>query len=137
MKPLDKFCDHIVILNIHCPNTPMRAPRLVVASKTPREPEHRALKMFTTLHYCELHKGEVKAEDLLQPGIIASFEQAAKLKRPIDFKCDFDIYDPATGKGGAFIEYVLITTPEYRRFEAALGAGGKMRAALGVTRLAG
>jgi hypothetical protein len=137
MTARDKVCDHIVMLNIHCPNTPTRAPRLVVASKTPLRPDHKPLKMFTTLHYCEWHTGHIQPWDLLQPQIIRDFELAAKLKRPIDFVPDFDIYDPSTGKGGCFIEYVLVTTPEYRRFERALGIGGKMRAALGVTRLAG
>jgi len=137
MNRPEKVCDHFYAYGLHCPNTPSRAPRLVVASKTPREPGHRALKMFTTLHYCELHKGEISAQDLLMPKIIRDFEEAARLKRPHDFKCDFDLYDPSTGKGGCFIEWVLTTTPEYRRFEKALGLGGKIRAALGVTRLAG
>ena len=133
----DMYCDHIVTLNLHCTNTPSRAPRLVVCSKTPLRPDHLPLRMFTTLHYCEWHTGQLKTEDLLQPKIIRDFEAVAKRKRPLDFVCDFDIYDPSTGKGGAFIEYVLVTTPEYRRFETALGVGGKLRAALGVTRLAG
>lgn len=133
----DKVCDHVLFLHMHCQNTPTRAPRLVVCSKTPWLPDHRPLKMFTTLHYCEWHTGELKAEDLLQPKIIRDFEAAARLKRPLDFVPDFDIYDPSTGKGGCLLEYVLVTTPEYRRFERALGLGGRFRAALGVTRLAG
>lgn len=130
-------CDHFHTLHWRCANTPMRAPRLVVCSKTPSEPRHRPLKMFTTLHYCEIHKGELKLEDLLQPKVIADFEEAARRKRPHGFKCDFEPYDGSTGKGGTFVEWVLMTTPEYRDFLAALGAGGIARAALGVTRLAG
>jgi len=139
MTARDKFCDHMIslVFSLHCPNTPTRAPRLVVCSKTPQYADHKPIKMFTTLHYCELHKGELKVTDLLQARIIRDFEEAAKIKRPHGFKCDFDPYDPATGKGGAFIEYVLTTTPEYRRFEKALGIGGKLRAALGAMRLAG
>lgn len=134
--PAAIHCDHFVSIMFKCGNTPTRAPCLVVCSKTPGEPGHKPLKMFTSLHYCEWHKGEVELEDLLRPKIIRDFEAAARIKRPVGFVCDFDPYDPATGKGGALIEYVLTTTPEYRRFEEALGAGGIARAALGVTRLA-
>lgn len=130
------ICDHIVFMHMHCQNTPTRGPRLVVPSRTPWRPDHLPLKMFTDLHYCEWHTGELKVEDLLQPKIITDFEKAAKLKRPLDFVPDFDIYDPSTGKGGCFIEYVLVTTPEYRQFEKAL-MRAHLRAALGVTRLAG
>lgn len=130
-------CDHFHTMHLRCTNTPTRAPRLVVCSRTPGEPGHRPLKMFTTLHYCELHKGELKLSDLLQAKVIRDFEEAARRKRPEGFKCDFDPYTPDLGKGGTFIEYVLTTTPEYRQFEEALGVGGKVRAALGITRLAG
>jgi hypothetical protein len=114
--------------NLHCPNTPSRAPRLIVCSKTPFAPDHKPIKMFTTLHYCELHKGELKAEHLLSARVVRDFEECARLKRPHGFKCDFD---------KAFIEFVLTGTPEYRRFEKALGLGGKYRAAIGAARLAG
>lgn len=131
-------CDHFHTMHLRCINTPTRAPRVVVCSRTPGEPDHRPLKMFTTLHYCELHKGELTLDQLLQPKVKRDFEEAARKKRPLDFKCNFDPYDPAQGAdGGAFIEYVLTTTPEYRAFEEALGAGGMVRAALGITRLAG
>lgn len=123
-------CDHRhIIASLSCPNTPSRAPRLIVCSRTPEEPGHRPLKMFTTLHYCELHKGELKTEDLLTAKVKRDFEEAARRKRPLGFKCDFD---------GAFIEFVLTSTPEYRRFEAALGENGDMlKIALGTMRLAG
>lgn len=128
------ICDHF-----GCKNTPMRAPRVLVPSQTPLAIEHPPLRMFTSLHYCEVHKGEVKIGDLLSPKVKADFEEAAKRKRPIGFKCDFE---------AATIEYVLITTPEYRRFQAALGvthirelandpeAQRKLRAYLGAERLA-
>lgn len=134
------ICDHFINSLERCKLTPTRAPRLVVFSKTPFEPEHKPLKMFTTLHYCELHAGEVKLEDLLQPKIKLDFEAAARMKRPLDFKCDFE---------GSIVEYVLVSTPEYRRFMAAMGYHGMMgaakldlktqeqvRKAIGTTRLA-
>lgn len=101
------ICDHI-----GCKIEPMRAPRVVVFSVTPFAFEHRPLKMMTTLHYCELHKGEPKIDDLLGKKVKAEFEAIAKIKRPLDFKCDFE---------HAIIEFVLITTPEYRAFLAGLG----------------
>lgn len=109
------ICDHI-----GCKNEPMRAPRVVVFSVTPFELGHRPLKMMTTLHYCELHKGELKVEDLLPKKIKRDFEAIAKKKRPLDFKCDFE---------HAMIEYVLVTTPEYRAFLAGLGFKGIMQMA--------
>lgn len=135
------ICDHYVTALERCKNTPMRAPRLVVPSQTPDAWDHPPLKMFTTLHFCELHKGLVAVSDLLQPNVKRDMERAAKLKRPLGFKPDFE---------KAFIEYVLVTTPEYRKFLAALGKHGVMgaakmdadaqatlRAQLGVNKLAG
>lgn len=101
------ICDHI-----GCKIEPMRAPRVVVFSVTPFAVDHRPLKMMTTLHYCEQHKGELKLEDLLGKKVKREFEVIAKQKRPLDFKCDFE---------HAIIEWVLITTPEYRGFLAAMG----------------
>jgi hypothetical protein len=136
------------VFAMKCGNTPTRAPRVVVCSRTPHEPGHRPLKMFTTLHFCEIHKDQVKLADLLQPSVIADFEKAARLNRPIGFKCDFEPYEGE--RGGAFVEFVLVTTPEYRNFLAAIGQAGILgaallqsdqqqaqRKALGVQRLAG
>lgn len=109
-------CDHKTMLGT-CKNTPTRAPRLIVPSRTPLACGHRPLRLFTTLHYCELHKGEVSAEDLLRPRVKADFEALARRARPLDFKCDFE---------AAWIDYVLTTTPEYRRFEQGLRASGAM-----------
>jgi hypothetical protein len=107
------ICDHI-----GCKNEPTRGPRLVVPSRTWLEPGHRALKMMTTLHYCELHRSEVKVADLLTASIRRDFEASAKRARPLDFKCDFD---------AAFIEHVLITTPEYRAWMSKIDIGKLVR----------
>ena len=98
------ICDHI-----GCKIEPMRAPRVIVPSKTWLEPGHVSIRMMTTLHYCELHKGEVLIGDIMNAQQRQRFETFAKRHRPIGFKCDFD---------AAFIEYVLVTTPEYRQFLA-------------------
>lgn len=107
--PVEIKCDHL-----GCPIPPSRAPRVVVFSKTPFEPDHRPLKMMTTLHYCEMHRGELKIEDLLTPQIKLDFEKTARIARPIGFKPNFEF---------AHIEWVLVTTPEYRAFLLKLGAG--------------
>ena len=138
-------CDHA-----GCTNTPQRAPRVVVRSRTPGELGHRPLKMFTVEHYCEVHKDEAALDRFLTPRVKRDFEEIARRKRPLGFKCDFDPHDPKTGEGGASVEYVLVTTPEYRKFMAALGFHGiyglamrsideqrRLRAEIGVTRLAG
>lgn len=121
------ICDHVLFIG-ECKNTPTRAPRLVVPAKDSFLFGHKALKIFTALHYCELHKGQVKAQDLLTPKVKGWFEEAAKRKRPAEFRLDFE---------GAFVEYVLTTTPEYRRFVSSLRQSGElMRIAMGTRRLA-
>lgn len=105
-------CDHFDSALVRCKIPPIRAPRVVVPAVDFRDPEHKPLKMMTTLHYCELHKGELKLEDLLNEKVKVGFEETAKRKRPIGFKCDFDT---------AFIEWVLMTTPEYREWMLRLG----------------
>lgn len=122
------ICDHRVFgFNPKCPNSVARAPRLVVPSQMPHLPGHQPLKRFTTLHYCEVHKGELKAEDLLTSQLKRELEADARVERPLGFKCDFE-------KAG--IDFVLCTTPEYRSFLAKLGSKGIMRNALGRLRLA-
>jgi hypothetical protein len=100
-------CDHS-----GCPLEPARGPRVIVPSKTWLEPGHKPLRMMTTLHYCELHKGDLQVGDFLTAKIRKRFEDTARIIRPIDFKCDFE---------SAFIEFVLVTTPEYRQFMQDLG----------------
>jgi hypothetical protein len=121
------ICDHREPLTGHCKNSVMRGPRLVVPSRTPLEIGHWPMKRFTTLHYCELHKGELKVEDHADAALKRELEADARVERPHGFKCDFE-------KAG--IDFVLTTTPEYRRFLEKLGADGIMRNALGNLRLA-
>lgn len=100
-------CDHL-----GCTIPPLRAPRLIVFSTKPFEPDHRPLRMMTTLHYCELHKGELTVADVLTPKIKREMEGIASRARPIGFKPDFE---------KAILEFVLVTTPEYRQFLKDLG----------------
>jgi hypothetical protein len=108
------ICDHV-----GCRNTPMRAPRVVVPAKTNfMLPEQRPMRVMTTLHYCELHKHEVKLEDLLNAKMRADIERTAKVKRPLGYRCDFE---------SAFVELVLITTPEYRAFMQSISIANLVR----------
>lgn len=95
-----------------CPLPPIRAPRVIV-SPTPfvlgQSP--KPLRMMTTLHYCERHKGEITLDALLQDKVKADFERTARLKWSHEYRPDFDT---------AFIEWVLVTTPEYRAFLLAI-----------------
>jgi hypothetical protein len=122
------ICDHVIPLFGNCKNSVARAPRLVVPSQTPHLAGHRALKRFTTMHFCEAHKGDLKIADILSPRLKRELEADARVERPLGFKCDFE-------KAG--FDYVLTTTPEYRRFLQALGSDGIMRSALGNLRIAG
>lgn len=121
------ICDHIDPGFGHCKNSVARAPRLVVPSQTPQLVGHRALKRFTTLHFCEIHKGDLKVSDILSPRLKRELEADARVERPAGFKCDFE-------KAG--FDFVLTTTPEYREFLRRLGSDGIMRNALGTARLA-
>lgn len=98
-----------------CRNSVARAPRLQVPPKPFILGGPKNLRMMTTLHYCERHAQQtpppVTAEALLRPKLIADFERIAKLKWPHDIVPDFE---------AAWIEWVLVTTPEYRRFLAAI-----------------
>lgn len=96
------ICDHI-----GCKLDPQRGIKVVVPAKDIFAIGHDPLTMMTTLHYCELHKGEVKLGDLMSARVRREFEAIAKQKRPLDFRCNFEV---------AHIVYVLITTPEYRQF---------------------
>lgn len=89
-----------------CPHTPMRAPRLVVPSRLALvAPDHAPIRVMTTEHYCELHRGEPKIGDYLTDAVKARIEAVARRTRPVGFQCDFD---------KATLELVLVTTPEYR-----------------------
>ena len=90
-----------------CTVPPARAPRLVVPPAPWRMFGPTPLRMMTTLHYCEMHKGECTLDMLLGDKIKADFEAVAKRKWSHEHTPDFD---------AAFIEWVLVTTPEYRAF---------------------
>lgn len=97
-----------------CLHLVARAPRLIVPSRTPGLPLHRPVRVMTTLHYCEPHvqTQPVKPADVLNDKMKAKIEGHAKIGRPDGFRPDFE---------AAFIEWVLVTTPEYRAFLRDLG----------------
>jgi hypothetical protein len=90
-----------------CAIPPERAPRIIVPPR-PFDPALPPRRVWTTLHFCRLHQAEVTAEDILRDRQIrADIERVAKLKWPHGFTADFD---------NARIEWLLVTTPEYREF---------------------
>lgn len=100
-----------------CKLPPIRAPRLVVPARS-RIGEldyfYEPIWKFTTLHYCERHKAECTIEALLDaPSPYGRWttrrdiETVAKRKWPHALVPDFD---------RAWLEWLLTTTPEYRRF---------------------
>lgn len=98
-----------------CVIPPARAPRLVV----PPLPfalslEVKPLRVWTTLHYCERHKEECTAQMVLVDKLKADLEATAKRKWPHEYRPDFD---------AAFVEWLLVTTPEYRQFLHTLEIG--------------
>ena len=106
-------CDHSIFT---CLMEVKRSPRIMIPSKTPFEPGHRILRIQTPLHYCEHHRGDFLAPSYLTAAQKRRIETTLKDIRPKDFKPDFD---------GAFVELVLVTTPEYRRYLKYIGEVAK------------
>lgn len=95
-----------------CGNSVARAPRIIVPPKPflmGVSPEPR--RVWTTLHFCQPHVEQQEREQLLQRLLTdqmkANVEKVAKIKWTHEYKPDFD---------HAYIEWVLVTTPEYRQF---------------------
>lgn len=103
-------------LNMHCDHkgclaVPTRAARIVVPALS-SEPDHASIRMRTDVHTCDRHKDEfADAADHLTPEVKRHFEMIARQSRPLGYRCDFD---------HAWIDFELVTTPEYRRFLAKL-----------------
>lgn len=102
-------CDHP-----GCRDQVHRAPRIVVPSRTPLEYGHKPIKVMTELHYCQPHATPLAldVQRWLTPGEKRNIEQLARTHRPAEFKPDFE---------AARLEWVLVTTPEYRLFLKRLG----------------
>lgn len=100
----------------NCLIPPARAPRLIVPPK-PFVPEAilAPRRVWTTLHYCERHKHELTVEMLLgDRKLKADLEAVCKAKWPQEYRPDFD---------AARIQWILVTTPEYRDFLLKLERG--------------
>jgi hypothetical protein len=103
-------CDHI-----GCRLPPLRAPVLVVPLVPFTIPGPRPIRMYNTMHFCERHKAECTVELILVPKVKADIEAHAK-RRTIngEYKADFE---------AAHIDWILVTTPEYRAFLTQLELG--------------
>lgn len=102
-------CDAVSRVLIGCIEPVRYGIRIHVPSRTQSAPGHAQVRMTTTLMSCETHKGIIKLEDILADKMKADIEAFAKKARPIDWKPDFD---------SAFIQYVDVYGPEYKRFIA-------------------
>jgi len=107
----EMVCDHArsLVELAPCPRPPFHAPVIFVPSKTPCEDGHRELRMFTNLHYCLAHQGELKLDQLLGPKLRGDFEAQAKRGRLHGFICDFE---------AAHMQYISVTAPAYLQFLA-------------------
>ena len=112
-----------------CKVAPHRAPAIVVPHKLNgfaifMGDNYQPIKMHTVVHFCEAHRITMDQQKLLDAILTTEvkvhFEKAAKMKRALDFKPDFE---------NARLDWELVTTPEYRRYLAALGYAGVMGAA--------
>lgn len=117
-KPVKKIesmrCDGVSVVLIGCRNPVAWGLRIHVPSLTQEAPGHRQIRFTLLLHSCHEHKGAFKLDDLLRDNVKATIEGFARKTRPIDFKCDFD---------SAFLQYVDVFGPEYKKFLAALELG--------------
>jgi hypothetical protein len=98
-----------------CLLSPERAPRIVVPPRPfALAAELKPLRVWTTLHYCRRHQGECNAPELLVAKMRRDIEAVAKAKWPHEYRPDF---------AAAFVEWILVTTPEYRAFLEKLEIG--------------
>lgn len=104
-------CDGGSRVLIGCLHKVVYGLRIHVPSKTQDQPGHAQIRVTLTLHCCEEHKGTFKLDDLLVAKIRSDVETHAKRSRPIDWKPDFE---------AAFLQYVDIFSPEYRKFVQAM-----------------
>lgn len=114
MKAIEGMrCDGASMVLIGCLRPVMYGVRLHVPSCTQVAPGHEQLRLTLDLHCCEVHKtmGKFKLDDLLTDQIKEKLEDFARVARPIDFKPDFD---------SAFLQYVDVFGPEYKKFVAVL-----------------
>jgi hypothetical protein len=98
-----------------CYREPKRAPRIILPSRTPHMFGHRPIRIMTTLHFCDGHRGGFDVGSYWTDKVKARAEKVAREIRPFGFRPDFD---------RSRLEMVLITTPEYRLF--LLHTGGLM-----------
>lgn len=90
-----------------CKNVVEYAAAAWVPSRFPLRPGHEQLRMITDLHCCEAHRGFVDREAFFSDAIKATFEGAARKKRPVDFVCEFD---------NSMITYLDVREDEYKGF---------------------
>lgn len=94
-----------------CLRQPKRAPRLVIPAWAPpfiMPP----IKIMTTLHYCDHHHDAFDVAAYLTDAQKAKIEDTARKMRPLGWRPDFE---------RVHVEYLLVTTPEYREFLKSLG----------------
>lgn len=97
---------------VRCARQVRRAPRIVVPHKDRLAPNMPAIRIMTTLHYCDAHAHCFDPADWLTDANKAKVEDCARRFRQPGFRPDFEAVQ---------VEPVLVTTPEYRRFMAYLG----------------
>lgn len=96
-------CDHT---GHPCLREVRRAPRIVVPSAKPIE-DHRRLTVMTTLHYCDEHRWHFAPAQYWTDRQKARLEATARDAWLLPWKPDFE---------ASYIEFVLVTIPEYQAF---------------------
>ncbi len=105
---LTMVCDHVPAAGEpRCKAPVLFAPQINVPATDQAPPDHRLIRMMTTVHYCEQHWGELRIDEFLTDAMKRRFEDYARRARPLTFKCDF---------AAAFIVQVPIFSPAYKRF---------------------
>lgn len=99
-------CDHP-----GCLRAVTMAPRIVIPAKWMGQPM-RPLRIMTTLHCCDLHRATFDLDAYLSGKQRTRIEREGKDLRGRAFRPDFD---------AAAVEFVLVSTPEYRAFLQHIG----------------
>jgi hypothetical protein len=104
---------------MHCEYAGCRLPALrsPVVHVPPRPQLHEVddLHLWSDVHYCERHVGDFTVEGVLRGAMLGVIEEMARRKwRDPALKPDFE---------NARLEWLLVTTPEYRQWLARLELG--------------
>ena len=105
MPGLHMDCDFTSAAGHRCLRAVTNAPRVVIPGTA--DSHGLPVRIMTTSHACDIHQRSFDLHAYLSGRTKARIERQCREVRGPDFRPDFD---------AAYVEAVLVTTPEYRQF---------------------